>query len=501
MIWNPGLFGMLGAGEAGDPERVTVQGTQFYLDGSQVYMNAANTPWDNWDDFGGSYDSEWWDSEFARMKAKGINSSRVWISCSGDVEPSIDSSGYVTGVTQAFWDDVDHYMGLASKYKIYVMPSMMSFDHTTDYTTNYLLWRTMFSSSDRVQAMIDNYIVPFVVRYKDNPYLYAIDLCNEPEWMNENAASGNIPVAQLQRYVAMSVAAIHESSSEVLVTVGSACVKWNSETYEANYWSNSALQAQYDDSDAYLDFYQIHYYLWMEPWYPLLRSPADHGLTDRPLVMGELPAKDDPSVFPEGVTMAQAFASFFTTGYSGHYPWTSNGVDSNGSLTDFGDDALAFQQAHSEVRPNYTQLDYEEFTSDLGGYTSAGTDCYWTTGTGESGGGAMTIRDNTTTSIGTLTDSFDLTIYDTLRIEFWANTAGFGTGHDYFLELWDGTDWQIIGTWVAGTDFDNGTPITPEVIVTDAEQTFDASALIRFRVDASNDGDLAYFDNLRISAL
>ena len=54
---------------------------------------------------------------------------------------------------------------------------------------------------------------------------------------------------------------------------------------------------------------------------------------------------------------------------------------------------------------------------------------------------------------------------------------------------WDGTDWQIIGTWVAGTDFDNGTPITPEVIVTDAEQTFDAAALIRFRVNASNDGD------------
>ena len=40
-----------------------------------------------------------------------------------------------------------------------------------------------------------------------------------------------------------------------------------------------------------------------------------------------------------------------------------------------------------EATPGYTQLDYEEFTSDLGGYTSAGVDCYWTTGDGESGGG------------------------------------------------------------------------------------------------------------------
>ena len=29
----------------------------------------------------------------------------------------------------------------------------------------------------------------------------------------------------------------------------------------------------------------------------------------------------------------------------------------------------------------------------------------------------------------------------------------------------------------------------------------EAGALIRFRVNASNDGDLAYFDNIRITAL
>ena len=59
----------------------------------------------------------------------------------------------------------------------------------------------------------------------------------------------------------MIAAAIHENSDQ-MVTLGSAALKWNSDVSpaEANWWSDAALQAQYASTNAYLDFYQVHYY-------------------------------------------------------------------------------------------------------------------------------------------------------------------------------------------------------------------------------------------------
>jgi hypothetical protein len=329
-----------------------VQGTKFVIDGNEIYLNGANTPWNYWNEFGstdgGNYAHGWWNSEFARMKSKGINSVRIWLSDDGVEQPIIDANGYVTGVGAQFWSDLDDLMSIAANQKIYVMLSMMSFDHTDRNKAKHARWRAMFSTQDRVQAMVDNYIVAVVNRYKNNPFLFSIDLCNEPEWIvdpdNSNDQYGRLPLAQVQRYVAMAAAGIHNSGSKTLVTLGTASVKWNSTKYTGNYWSNSALQAQYANNKAFLDFYQLHYYLWMEPYFPLRTSTANLLLTDRPVVMGEMPAKD--SNLPTGETMAGLFNFFIGNGYSGHYPWTTNGADVNGNLNDFGNAALAFQRAN-----------------------------------------------------------------------------------------------------------------------------------------------------------
>ena len=345
------------------PGRISVQGTQLMMGGQPIYLNGANSPWNYFNEFGstdnGDYSHAWWNSEFVRLKAAGINSVRIWISCDGTEQPATDANG-VVGVNAQFWSDVDDLMALATTHQIYVMATMMSFDHANpwiwDYNTNahstiFHNWLAMFNSVAGVQAMIDRYLLPFVLRYQDNPYLYAIDLCNEPEWINQNYGSESW--ANLQRYAARAAAAIHRSGSPVLVTIGSAGVKWNSNRYENNYWSDANLQAQFADSQARLDFYQIHYYQWMEPWYPLLPSAAGHQLTDRPLVLGELPghvartpAQDWD--LPSGLTFPQIFAFLLANGYSGHYPWRSNG-GTYGSLDDFGPSTLAFKQAHPDL--------------------------------------------------------------------------------------------------------------------------------------------------------
>ena len=83
--------------------RGTVEGTGFRVDGKELWFNGANTPWNNWNDFGGTYDPQFWEEHFAQLHEKGINATRVWISCNGEVGIKIKEDGSVTGVKDKMW--------------------------------------------------------------------------------------------------------------------------------------------------------------------------------------------------------------------------------------------------------------------------------------------------------------------------------------------------------------------------------------------------------------
>ena len=326
-------------------QKITISGTEFRVGSNRIWMNGANTPWNSWNDFGGSFDYNWWNNHFQELQDNGINSTRIWFSCNGDVAPTINSSGYVTGVPQAFWDDCDQLFQIAQNKGIYIMATMISFDHFK--SANATGWRNMVGSQATIQSFIDVYLLPFVNRYESNPYFFSVDLCNEIEWVHEDAVNGQLPWIELQRYIAMCAAAIHQNS-DVLVTHGSACIKWGSDLYEGHFWSDAALQAAYNSSDAYLDYYHVHYYGWQHPWFssPFELSPADYQINDRPVVVGECPAQDMSEI---PVTITQALENAFSNGYQGTFPWTSNGVDANGSLTTLGPATTSFKNNHYDL--------------------------------------------------------------------------------------------------------------------------------------------------------
>ncbi len=335
-------------------QRITVSGNKFLVNGKEIIMNGANTPWNRWNDFGGNYNSSWWDAEFKRIKDAGGNSTRIWISCDGEVGLNIQEDGTVTGATNAFWSHLDDMFRLAEKNRIYIKATLTSFDHFKNSHPKYQRWRNMITNDDKVSSFIDNYVNPFVAKYKNNPYLWSIDVCNEIEWVNQNAECGKIPWARLQYFVARVASAVHDSS-QVLVTLGSAAIKWNSSRYEGNFWSDAALKAQYNKPNAVLDFYSPHYYGWTVQWFgnfAVDKSPADYGINDRPCVIGENPARGvfNDAANPKLVTPAsQMFIGAYKKGWKGVMPWTSNGVDANGTLNDFKDGLLAFKEAYPEL--------------------------------------------------------------------------------------------------------------------------------------------------------
>ncbi|MCK5137120.1 MAG: T9SS type A sorting domain-containing protein [Bacteroidales bacterium] len=335
-------------------QRITVDGTKFLVGENEIFMNGANTPWNHWNDFGGNYVSTWWDSEFQRIKNAGGNSTRIWISCNGDVGLIISEDGSVTGASSAFWSDLDDLFHLAEKNKIYIKATLISFDHFRNSYIKYQRWRNMVLNDETIASFIDNYVLPLVSRYKNNPYLWAIDVCNEIEWVNQNEECGKISWQRLQYLVARVASAVHDSS-EVLVTLGSAAVKWNSPEFEGNFWSDAALKDQFNKDNARLDFYSPHFYGWVVQWFgnfAVDKSPADYGIDDRPCIIGENSAKGvfNNAANPKLVVPAsEMFIGAYENGWKGLMPWTSNGVDTNGDLNDFKSGLQAFKNLHPEL--------------------------------------------------------------------------------------------------------------------------------------------------------
>jgi len=209
-------------------------------------------------------------------------------------------------------------MEIAESHEIYVMIALISFDHTKPGNPNASKWIDMYNSEDNRQSFVDNYAEPFVKRYRDNPYFFAIDVGNELEWVWENhgVASGN--VIDLITRVVNTV----KENGDVLVCQGwGAGIKYNTSIRgSGNYLA-----------DVNVDFYNIHYYDWQNQWFgnPFDSSPSYYNIDSKPCIIGEAPAKGSA-----GYTAQECYQKAFEQGWQGLMVWTSNGVDGNGDKWD-----------------------------------------------------------------------------------------------------------------------------------------------------------------------
>jgi hypothetical protein len=320
------------------PERISIRGNRFFVGDRPIFLNGVNTPWNRWNEFGGDYDPEWWEAEFGRLRDARVNCVRVWIHCNGRVSPVTSADGVVSGVPESFWGQTDHLFEQATASRIYLMPALWSFD----FTRRAERYKKLLADPDKVQSYIDTVLAPLVERYDKHPWLLGWEICNEPEWMFENAG---VETSHVIRMHAMLAAAVHRRSS-AYVTTGAACVKWNSdaEGCEGNHWSNEILRAHHPDGDprAFFDFYQVHYYPWQDQWFgtPFEKTVEAYGMPDdRPIIIGEMPAKGGSA----------RHVQLHENGFDGGFGWTSNGIDRNGRLADLQPALLEFHARYPEL--------------------------------------------------------------------------------------------------------------------------------------------------------
>jgi hypothetical protein len=342
------ILGSLQPAGAAFGDRITVSGTQFRAGEARMWINGANTPWHVWNDFGGSYDAAWWDEHLRQLHENGVNATRVWLTCNGETGLQIDSTGHVSGCTPAFWRNLDSLFQTARQRRVYIMATLISFDHFSSSHLHHPEWRRMLTDPGNIDSMVTNYVTPLVLRYRDNPWLWCIDLCNEPDWIYENDKCGRISWDWIQTWFARAAVAIH-ANSDISVTAG-VCMgpKYTAHPPGKNVVSDEALRAKAGgDIRARLDFYSPHHYDWMSrPWNnAFYLTPAAYGLdTNKPIVIGECPAKGTA-----GHTLAEDYEAAWRNGWQGAMGWTSNGVDGNGGLTELGAATRAFRDQHEQL--------------------------------------------------------------------------------------------------------------------------------------------------------
>lgn len=295
--------------------KVTVDGTKFLADGKELWINGVNTPWQNWNDFTGNFNEEFWDQTFKQLSEDNVNCTRIWVNCNGEGVVRLKSTGEVKNINEKHWTDLDKLFSIAEKYEVYVMPTLLSFDHCKSEK-----WQTLVSSKTAVDSYAEQYVAEFAKRYGDNEYLFGIDIMNEPDWVHENEECGQMEWDGLTYLFAKCAQTIHENSS-ALVTVGMAMIKYNSENYEGNIISDENLKASTGSDSSFVDFYSTHYYEWQMPYYgePFEVSPTEFGLDGtKPSIVGENSNDDADEI---GMTLTEKYKSMHDKGWNGLMVW------------------------------------------------------------------------------------------------------------------------------------------------------------------------------------
>jgi hypothetical protein len=155
---------------------------------------------------------------------------------------------------------------------------------------------------------------------------------------------------------------------------------------------------------------------------------------------------------------------------------------------------------YSLVVVNCTTVDDHDFEPNWGIWNDGGSDARRNINDApfaNSGNYCVRLRDNTSTSVMT-TDNLDLSAYSEITVSFSYLVESFENTEDFWLQISTdgGATFTTVEDWVRTIDFQNGERHNPTVTV---NGPFSSTTKIRFRCDASGNGDKVYIDDVVIS--
>ena len=296
-----------------------------------AFWAGANLPWNSfgYDVGGGAFDRLWFDTAMGKLKSTGINSVRFWLHADGRATPTFDADGKVSSPGgPSTLSDLKDLVQLALKHELVLQICLWSFDMCKQDIAGAKMHADLITEPAKTQSYVEHALKPMLSVLADASNV-VIEVQNEPEWCMEGSCQTEecVSVQAMQRFTAMIAEAVHAHAPSLTVTTGSASLKWSTTLSgggQAHYWTDDALRSAYPEGGpgAVLDFYNVHYYDWMyDPsWgYDPCRVPLAHwGITDKPTVVGELPASS------KHYSSSEMLACASLNGYAGDLFWALN---------------------------------------------------------------------------------------------------------------------------------------------------------------------------------
>ena len=145
------------------------------------------------------------------------------------------------------------------------------------------------------------------------------------------------------------------------------------------------------------------------------------------------------------------------------------------------------------------ELSAHFFESGWDGWADGGSDSFRYSGSRSyEGSFSIRLRDNTSSSVMT-SQSYDLTPYSSVDVEFFFYPWSMETNEDFWLQYNDGSGFVTVASYAAGTSFTNGNFYTATVNIDSGSYNLSANGQFRFRCDASGNSDYIYIDAVTIT--
>ncbi len=327
-------------------------------DGREFFALGINLAWLRFGRDLTDFDEQRFAQALNQVAEAGGNTLRWWLHVNGSESPVFNEER-VTGLAPQEIPNLLRALDMAHERRIMILAVLWSFD-MLQQQAGVDIERNKRLIEDRLftQAYIDNALTPMVQAVRGHPALLAWEICNEPEGMTPKFGwtPMRVDVKSVQQFHNLLAGAVHRAAPEALVTTG--C--WNIQVVSnrpgfENWYGDSALIAAGGDSLGTLDFYQVHYYpRWYNEDYSPFHHPASYWGLDKPLLIGEFPAKglcDLGQGYRPQTTLssAEAYRYALENGYAGCLAWTWTAHDGFGGIEDAAPGLLLLRRLRPDL--------------------------------------------------------------------------------------------------------------------------------------------------------
>ncbi|MEO8285467.1 MAG: glycoside hydrolase family 2 TIM barrel-domain containing protein [Chloroflexota bacterium] len=290
--------------------------------GGDWYLLGVNYPYYHYgNDFGGNawgnygvHDPATYaavDADFTKLSSLGVRTVRWFVFADGRAGIMFDAEGLPTGLDEFVMQDFDAALEIAQKHNIGLNLVLLDFRFMYDAQVENGVQMgghaAVLATPAGQQALVRNVFEPLFRRYANHPAILSWEVMNEPEWTLRDAGTVHKEVSQpstlanFRAFAKLTVEAIHNVAGSY-ATLGCADMKWSQN------WVGLGL-----------DYYQIHYYDWMQPYSTdnLFALRAESLRLDRPVVVGEFPA-DHSTV----AALRDYLNIWYMNGYAGAWAWS-----------------------------------------------------------------------------------------------------------------------------------------------------------------------------------